>query len=112
MHAASEDREAFMADAYTVPAELGSAIGDVDAVKTAFHNIDTDGSGSIDATEVASLFADIGKPVSPPDLGKLMRDADVDGSGTVSFEEFCAVRAFFVLWESKVMLVIADCLEE
>mmetsp|Transcript_96290 Transcript_96290/g.257524 ORF Transcript_96290/g.257524 Transcript_96290/m.257524 type:complete len:194 (+) Transcript_96290:49-630(+) len=56
-----------------------------------FNLIDRDGSGSIDAAELATLVESVGMRMTEDDVEAIMKDADVDGSGTIEFEEF--VRA-------------------
>ncbi|MBG0816970.1 EF-hand domain-containing protein [Planomonospora sp. ID82291] len=53
-------------------------------LRSAFSAIDTDGDGFITEEELTGRFPDL-----PPEaIGSLNRDADSDGDGRFSFEEF------------------------
>ncbi|WP_449061279.1 EF-hand domain-containing protein [Planomonospora algeriensis] len=53
-------------------------------LRSEFSAIDTDGDGYITEGELAGRFPDL-----PPEaIGSLNRDADSDGDGRFSFEEF------------------------
>jgi Ca2+-binding EF-hand superfamily protein len=57
-------------------------------LKAKFAEIDADGSGALDAAELAALFEGLGKPVSVGTLANLLRLSDADGSGTIDYDEF------------------------
>lgn len=57
-------------------------------VREIFDEVDTDGSGEVDADEVAQLVQNLGVKMSPCELQEAMADMDSDGSGEVEFEEF------------------------
>ena len=54
-----------------------------------FDAIDADGSGSLDAEEIGKLCEDMGAKLSDEELELAVRAIDTDGSGEVSFDEFC-----------------------
>ena len=63
----------------------------IDAFQAAFNHIDQDGSGSIDASEVAGLVQAQGKSASPHQIETFMSENDLDGNGTITFNEFFTV---------------------
>jgi Ca2+-binding EF-hand superfamily protein len=65
-----------------------------------FSRFDTDGSGDIDSKELAVIMGMIGQQCTPAELAELMKEADSDGDGNVSYEEFLSL----VLSSKKVML--------
>jgi calcium-dependent protein kinase len=54
----------------------------------AFRRFDTDGNGRIDAKEMAAMIHD---DASFKVARELIKEADVDGDGEVSFDEFCKI---------------------
>ncbi|GFR52365.1 hypothetical protein Agub_g14924 [Astrephomene gubernaculifera] len=56
--------------------------------ESAFKAIDKSGNGTIGATELGQLFAQLGSPVSPEKLVDLMQMYDKDDSGQIEFNEF------------------------
>mmetsp|Transcript_34381 Transcript_34381/g.70223 ORF Transcript_34381/g.70223 Transcript_34381/m.70223 type:complete len:781 (-) Transcript_34381:122-2464(-) len=56
-----------------------------------FDEIDEDGSGELDENELRLLFKNMGRPVSKRTIANLMRLSDLDGSGTIDWEEFKAI---------------------
>eukprot|EP01051_Picozoa_sp_SAG22_P010880 SAG22_NODE_1008_length_6054_cov_11.023678_2_plen_210_part_00 len=60
-------------------------------VQAAFEQIDTDGSGEIDASEFGTLAASLGLELSAGEVTEAMAAIDTDGSGTIrlpAFESF------------------------
>ena len=57
------------------------------------QEFDEDGSGDIDSDELMKVMKNVGVKVTTYELQKMIKDADLDGSGTINFEEFLAVRA-------------------
>lgn len=57
-------------------------------LKEQFARFDTDGSGDIDAQELAVIMDIIGEKSTPEQLTELMKEADADGDGKVSYVEF------------------------
>ena len=67
--------------------ELGS--DEFDALVVSFKEIDLDGNGWINASEVGSLLDRMGIPPGlPEDLDTLVQSVDPDGSGRIDFGEF------------------------
>eukprot|EP00941_MAST-03F_sp_MAST-3F-sp1_P003921 g3921.t1 len=63
-------------------------------IRDIFDELDADGSGSLDKSEVSQLAAKMGEKLTGPfgmgsgKLNKAFSEMDTDGSGVVSFEEF------------------------
>lgn len=53
-----------------------------------WEQIDLDGSGELNADELAAVLDLMGQPVGPRKLQKMMQRLDTDGNGTVSKDEF------------------------
>eukprot|EP01147_Barroeca_monosierra_P009873 gene9873-2063_t len=60
-------------------------------LKTAFSKIDTDGSGTLSATELKRYLTNIGDPLSSSEFEELLSDVDTDGDGEISFTEFVSL---------------------
>ncbi|GAA48456.1 Calmodulin-like protein 12 [Clonorchis sinensis] len=56
-----------------------------------FAEFDCDGDGFIDATELEKTMTSLGETLSREDIMDMMREADTDGDGKVSFTEFLNV---------------------
>lgn len=59
-------------------------------LRRVFADIDDDGSGLLDRTELDHLCKDMGVNMTERELSEAMRDMDADGSGAVDFDEFYA----------------------
>ena len=59
-------------------------------LQSLWTELDQDGSGFLDRTEVSAVMEFMGKPVDDAGLDAAMQEIDKDGSGEVSFEEFLA----------------------
>lgn len=59
-------------------------------LKELFEQIDIDGSGTLDRTEVARMARLLDKPMDDDDLDAAMASMDDDHSGEVDFTEFAA----------------------
>jgi len=68
------------------------ASADVEVLLEAFKVFDKDGSGKLDRSEVFAIFQNLGtnsfRPPNNAELNRLMTEADVDGDGLISCEEF------------------------
>jgi len=62
--------------------------GSEEDTKEAFKLFDKDGNGYIDATELKDVLTNMGKPMSEWDVEHMLREADIDHDGQISFEEF------------------------
>jgi len=61
-----------------------------------FAKYDDDRSETLDLMELSRVFADMNEPLSADDVEALFADYDVDGSGVLSFPEFCDGMEKFV----------------
>eukprot|EP00915_Cephaloidophora_sp_WS-2016_P000393 GHVH01000498.1.p1 GENE.GHVH01000498.1~~GHVH01000498.1.p1 ORF type:complete len:668 (-),score=85.83 GHVH01000498.1:1333-3285(-) len=64
-----------------------------DTLQAAFNWIDLDGSGSIAAEELKSMY----KHITKEEWQAILNDVDADGDGEVDFEEFKVMMANFIL---------------
>ena len=55
----------------------------------AFEHFDKDKSGELDVKEFRSAMLDSGMCPYPYEPEELFKTADMDGSGTITFEEYC-----------------------
>eukprot|EP01065_Artemidia_motanka_P052768 TRINITY_DN9619_c0_g2_i1.p1 TRINITY_DN9619_c0_g2~~TRINITY_DN9619_c0_g2_i1.p1 ORF type:complete len:1504 (+),score=567.63 TRINITY_DN9619_c0_g2_i1:109-4620(+) len=69
-------------------------------LKAVFELFDTDGSGSLDVTEVHGLFSRLGLPWGPDRTRDLMSAADVDGNCTLDFNELVDIMNTPVMQEA------------
>jgi len=56
-----------------------------DVMWAAFRVFDADGDGSITPEELAKLL----RPIDPSLVGQMLVEADLNGDGRISFDEFC-----------------------
>ncbi|KAL8283328.1 hypothetical protein RQP46_005738 [Phenoliferia psychrophenolica] len=59
-----------------------------DDIQEAFDVFDKDRSGTISAAELKTVMVSLGEKLSDDDIAAMMREADVDGDGTISYTEF------------------------
>ena len=78
------------ADMYKVDAKIAAKFTkeELTSLKSQFTRFDTDGSGDIDVKELCVIMDIIGEKCTPEQLAELLKEADSDGDGNVSFEEF------------------------
>lgn len=60
-------------------------------IREAFDLFDTDGSGSIDAKELKVAMRALGFEPKKEEVKKMIADVDVDGYGTIGFDDFMAL---------------------
>jgi Ca2+-binding EF-hand superfamily protein len=53
-----------------------------------FEIFDEDGSGDIDITELRKAMKALGMKTSRGEVKKMIEEADIDGGGSIDFEEF------------------------
>ncbi|KAL2334201.1 hypothetical protein Fmac_015414 [Flemingia macrophylla] len=58
-----------------------------------FRSFDRDGNGYITASELAGSMAKMGHPLTYAELASMMAEADSNGDGVISFNEFAALLA-------------------
>ncbi|OMP02260.1 Calcium-binding EF-hand [Corchorus olitorius] len=58
-----------------------------------FQSFDRDGNGFITAAELAGSMAKMGHPLTYPELTDMMKLADTNGDGVLSFHEFAHIMA-------------------
>ncbi|KAK9705034.1 hypothetical protein RND81_07G028500 [Saponaria officinalis] len=56
-----------------------------------FRSFDRDGNGYITAAELAGSMAKMGQPLTYKELAEIMREADTNGDGVISFQEFTTI---------------------
>ncbi|KAG9156852.1 hypothetical protein Leryth_020161 [Lithospermum erythrorhizon] len=57
-------------------------------LKEVFRSFDRDGNGYITAAELAGQMSKMGHPMTYRELSEMMREADTNGDGVISFNEF------------------------
>uniref|UniRef100_A0A7S4MYY0 cGMP-dependent protein kinase n=1 Tax=Odontella aurita TaxID=265563 RepID=A0A7S4MYY0_9STRA len=60
-------------------------------LREVFGEIDADGAGALNASEIKELCTGLDKMLSDDEIAELIRSLDLNGSGTVSFDEFKSV---------------------
>jgi len=53
-----------------------------------FHEADADGSGSLDRVEFKNVLKNVELNLSDQEVKRVLAEADMDGNGTISYEEF------------------------
>lgn len=61
---------------------------DLAALREQFNAADIDGSGSIEATEMGVICAELGEKLTNKQLRALIKEVDTNGNGMVEWEEF------------------------
>ncbi|KAK3603078.1 hypothetical protein CHS0354_015773 [Potamilus streckersoni] len=60
-------------------------------LREAFRVFDKDGSGFISAAELSHAMTNLGEKLTEEDVEGMIREADTDGDGQISYEEFKAM---------------------
>jgi Ca2+-binding EF-hand superfamily protein len=61
---------------------------EIDELKEAFATFDTDGDGTISASEIESVFSRIGLKLDKQTISLMIKSVDTDGNGAIDFQEF------------------------
>ncbi|KAK4382542.1 Calmodulin [Sesamum angolense] len=69
------------------------ADGDGEELKEAFKVFDRDQDGFISAVELRNVMMNLGERLSDDEAEQMIREADLDGDGLVSYEEFVRMMA-------------------
>uniref|UniRef100_A0A803QQ48 EF-hand domain-containing protein n=1 Tax=Cannabis sativa TaxID=3483 RepID=A0A803QQ48_CANSA len=64
-----------------------------DQLLEVFRSFDRDGNGYITAAELAGSMAKMGHPLTFRELTEMMREADTNNDGVLSFNEFATIMA-------------------
>lgn len=73
---------------------MGNKIADSDEdeleeeLRQAFNVFDRDQSGSISTEELKNVMSSLGEKLSDKEVDAMIREADTDGDGEISFQEF------------------------
>ncbi|EGG02963.1 uncharacterized protein MELLADRAFT_109742 [Melampsora larici-populina 98AG31] len=59
-----------------------------DDIRHAFQVFAQDGNGFISAAELKQVMANLGETLSDQEIEEMMGEADVDGDGSIDYEEF------------------------
>ncbi|KAK6127851.1 hypothetical protein DH2020_038420 [Rehmannia glutinosa] len=59
-----------------------------EALREAFNLFDKDQNGLISAAELHQVMTNLGEKVTDEEVDEMIREADLDGDGQVSYEEF------------------------
>ncbi|GAA5801031.1 hypothetical protein HPULCUR_006473 [Helicostylum pulchrum] len=70
---------------------LKSESDDTDDLQEAFKVFDADGNGVIDRNELHKVMSSLNETLTEQELDAMIREADINGDGQISFEEFKAM---------------------
>ena len=60
-------------------------------LKEAFRIYDKEGNGYITTDQLREIISELDQRLTPEDLDGIIDEIDEDGSGTMDFDEFCAM---------------------
>ncbi|CAK8672655.1 unnamed protein product [Clavelina lepadiformis] len=69
--------------------------------KQAFDIFDEDGGGDISTNELGRVMKMLGQNPNREELAKIVEEVDVDGSGTIDFDEFLIMMVMQIAEEGK-----------
>lgn len=64
-----------------------------DELVAAFQVFDKDGSGSVSPSELRSVLISLGQKHSDEEIDEMVRHADLDGNGSIDYQEFVQLMA-------------------
>uniref|UniRef100_A0A8D3ATN5 Plastin-3 n=1 Tax=Scophthalmus maximus TaxID=52904 RepID=A0A8D3ATN5_SCOMX len=64
---------------------------EIEEIREGFQKVDVDGNGYICASELGSLFHEVGRPLAGYQIRELLQRLDRDKDSRISFEEFSAI---------------------
>ncbi|KAI9566104.1 hypothetical protein HD554DRAFT_1225105 [Boletus coccyginus] len=62
-----------------------------EVIKAAFKVFDQDGNGHINAAELKQAMEHLGEKLTDREVDEMMREADVDGDGEISYDEYVQI---------------------
>jgi len=62
-----------------------------DDIREAFKVFDCDGNGFISRSELKHVLCNLGEAITEEECNYLVEEADIDGDGSINYEEFCAM---------------------
>ncbi|CAB4058702.1 CALM [Lepeophtheirus salmonis] len=62
-------------------------------IREAFKVFDRDGNGFITKSELRVVMMNLGEKLSEDEIDTMIADADIDGDGTINYEEFAIMMA-------------------
>ncbi|XP_052224744.1 neo-calmodulin-like [Dreissena polymorpha] len=87
------DFEEFVSLMTTKSQDARSATRDESELREAFKVFDQNGDGKISCKELKAVLNSIGEKMTEREFAALIREADIDGDGSISFDEFSKVIA-------------------
>eukprot|EP00884_Botryococcus_braunii_P007605 jgi/Botrbrau1/16846/Bobra.150_2s0068.1 len=82
--------------------------GKLEQYQRAFQMVDTTGNGTLGAGEIAQLFKELGQPLSPTKLFKIMEEYDGDGTGQIMFPDFLNMFRGELLDLQDILFLLVD----
>ncbi|KAL4237342.1 hypothetical protein ACF0H5_002060 [Mactra antiquata] len=66
-----------------------------DDIREAFKVFDTEGKGYISSVELRNVMSNLGEKITDEEVDEMMREADMDGDGTIDYEEYKEAFSLF-----------------